>query len=620
MIGKRVQNLKKMTIRKQIFLALVLVTVAVTLSLGVVLYQVSRRTIEDDYRQAHADSLQVASNILAINLQSDVDEERNLLTNSTFTAAFSGGGAGTSFPASSNQTLTKQLNRVLFSRSEIRDILAVNTEGNILFTSQNDYNQKYVIPYYDGTQDLLSMDWIADCDAAKGKEIFYSGNVLFDDGKNDVFSVAKKLISIRNRAPLGYVVFNIRTSSLAAAFASRSGSYGTSDYCILDDSGSIVYAAEEPSADALAEIQDKLSGQMPEKEGNYVVAGFTNPLTQWNIVHVIARRELAGRSRVIGLAAFLTASALILASVWISSLISRHITAPLGRLEQTMKEVAGGKYEVREVFDDSEVGRIGNRFKDLVNNNIELESRLLRARIQERESQLLLLQTQINPHYLYNTLDTLYFMAVIRGEDQIADFVQALSENFKLSLNQGDELIPVSDELRRIRAYMKIQNYRFENRYTLVIRVPEEMNGEYLLTFLLQPLVENSVYHGLEPKPGPGTIWIAGSRENGILTFTVDDDGIGIQDAKALDAGYGVRNIRERIRLFYGESYGIAFSARKEGGTRAVMTSPVLTKEQVEKTLRQNPDTPGGQAVPDGQRIPDKQNMPNAGHGMKTVE
>ena len=587
----RKNHRRALSLRKQIFLALVIITMVSTMIPALVLFETSKSTVEREYKAASHDSLQVAKNILDLSLSSIVEEERKLLTNATFLGAFTDLEAGTPyFSAAASRQMTRELDRILFSRTEIRDILCVNNAGNLIFTSQNDYNQHYVVPYYNGTKNILSGSWVALADKAKGKEVFFGTNVLYDDGKDDTFSIAKRLYSIKSRDPIGYVVFNVRKSALSVAFPTRQkGDKPISYYFVLDQDGTILYTAGEEAIENAVQTQiGEIFQSGRDEDGDYVTATVEDSGTGWKVAAAISKQALSGKSSYVGYVAMGLAIAIILISVWLSSIIAGRITRPLSTLERTMRQVAEGEHHVEEQFDESEVGRIGNQFRDLVNNNIDLQNRLLNARIREREQQLLLLQTQINPHYLYNTLDTLYFMAEIKGEEEIADFVQALSENFRLSLNEGDKLIPVSKELERIRAYMKIQNYRFEGRFVLTIDVPEELMEEYLLTFLLQPLVENAVYHGLEPKAGPGTITLTGREEAGILTFAVEDDGIGIQDPSTLDSGYGIRNIRERIRLFYGSEYGICFSAGAKGGTRAVIRIPELTKEQAEKILHRD--------------------------------
>ena len=143
-------------------------------------------------------------------------------------------------------------------------------------------------------------------------------------------------------------------------------------------------------------------------------------------------------------------------------------------------------------------------------------------------------------------------MAVIHNADDMAEMVMALSDTFKLSLNQGNKLIYVKDEIAKIKAYMKIQNMRYHGRFEFVLDVAEDIMDLKILSFILQPVVENSMYHGLEAKRGNGRISVKGYRDGDSLHFILSDNGVGIKDMAELEKGYGVRNIRERIRLFYG--------------------------------------------------------------------
>jgi two-component system sensor histidine kinase YesM len=170
-------------------------------------------------------------------------------------------------------------------------------------------------------------------------------------------------------------------------------------------------------------------------------------------------------------------------------------------------------------------------------------------------------------------------MAVIHGDDDIAEMVQALSDTFKLSLNKGDRFIRVRDEIERIRAYMKIQNMRYHDRFDLQLEVDDSILDEKILTFILQPVVENAVYHGLEARVGAGWIHIQGTRIPGetkdSLQFIISDNGVGMEDVSKVDKGYGINNIRERIRLLYGNSYGLKFESTPHVGTRVTITVPV---------------------------------------------
>ena len=192
-----------------------------------------------------------------------------------------------------------------------------------------------------------------------------------------------------------------------------------------------------------------------------------------------------------------------------------------------------------------------------------------------KDAQLKALRSQISPHFLYNTLDTLYWMALEEGAEQVADLTQALSEIFKISLSEGVEFISVGDEIRFIEDYLHIQNVRFENKFLVKILVDEEIMDMHIIKQILQPFVENAIYHGLEPKIGKGCITITGKTQEDHLIFTVEDDGVGLPDGVDVMQGYAVSNVYQRIRLHYGEKADIQFESCPGEGTTVKLILPV---------------------------------------------
>ncbi|MCR5717362.1 MAG: histidine kinase [Lachnospiraceae bacterium] len=572
------------SIRQQIFAAMVLVSVLSVTILGSILYYNSRKTIEHEYQTAHENSLQVASNIIEISLNNMISKARSFLTDREFKGLLANEKRGsTEFLYVVNQQLTEVLNSYISGENALRDICVVNMEGNICFASQNDKNRAKIASYYT-TGDLPEQDFIAAAREEQGKEIFYGYNVLFEDAEGyESFSLVKELIDPDTMEPMGYLIMNIKKRILDDAFGTKSEGYSTNRYLILDrqDVGNRrqkpVYISNIGS-----ELEERVILEDYFREtssGDYIYTTYTNAVSGWEMVNVIAREELAEKSTYIGLLSVLVSLILVAASSYVSSLIATRITRPLNVLEDNIKAVAEGNYKIEADFDDSEIGRIGNQFKNMVNNNLELENRLLNSKISEREAQLLLLQSQINPHFLYNTLDALYFMAVIHNDDEIAELVQALSDTFKLSLNQGDKMIRVCDEIHHIQAYMKIQQFRYRDRFTLELNIDPKIEQQQMLALLLQPLVENSVYHGLESRAGEGKIIVSGYQEGDGMTFSVEDNGIGMEDITVINRGYGVRNIRERIRLFYGEQYDLQCTSIPGKGTKMVIHIPMREGE-----------------------------------------
>ena len=153
--------------------------------------------------------------------------------------------------------------------------------------------------------------------------------------------------------------------------------------------------------------------------------------------------------------------------------------------------------------------------------------------------------------------------------------VEALSDNFKLALNNGSKYIKVADSVKWMQGYMKLQNMRYNNRFELFVDISREILQRETITFIFQPFIENAMYHGLEPKIGKGKISLRGWQEQNNMIFTIEDDGVGIDDMSRLENGYGVRNVIERIKLNYGEKYGVTFESSPGNGTKVTIVVPV---------------------------------------------
>lgn len=286
--------------------------------------------------------------------------------------------------------------------------------------------------------------------------------------------------------------------------------------------------------------------------------------------------------------------------------ISRTITNPLYRLRDTMKRVAQRDFGVRFAYRYHDVvGDLGDSFNDMVEETQTLVGKLEEEREQVRIQQLLkrraelkALQAQINPHFLYNTLDSISWMATDAGADEISDIAIALANLFRSGLKRGNELSPLEDEITHVSSYLKIQKMRYQERFDYTLEVPEAMLSSYCIRLLLQPLVENAIYHGIKPTYQKGNIRIGGAQDGDRLRLWVMDDGVGIEPEKMEEinrklrehvvvdkAGYGIFNVNERINLYFSDPFGLAY--RREGGwTVAEITVPMVSAEEVERYVQ----------------------------------
>lgn len=237
------------------------------------------------------------------------------------------------------------------------------------------------------------------------------------------------------------------------------------------------------------------------------------------------------------------------------------------------------------VGSNDEIGELTRNFNYMQTRIAALLDEKYRLGQEIKNLELKALQAQINPHFLYNTLDLINWMAVRTNTPEISRVIKALSKFYRLSLNKGDDTITIANELEHVRAYVEIQNMRFDNCIRLIIDVPPEIQEYKMLKLVLQPLVENSIIHGiLEKDQESGVIQITGELDVGTIRLYVTDDGVGMPPKKAarmlIDVstdehhGYGVKNIHERIQLNYGMKYGLSYQSEPGKGTTVTITIP----------------------------------------------
>lgn len=274
----------------------------------------------------------------------------------------------------------------------------------------------------------------------------------------------------------------------------------------------------------------------------------------------------------------------LFAGTWpFSYMVSRALARPTAKLHDSMEKFKNGDFDQYiEVENQDEIGQLANTFNQMVQDIKTLIDKNYVMQLREKNSELDALQAQINPHFLYNVLDSLYWQAVGDGNEKIAENILNLSTLFRMLLSQGQSEIPVRSEMELVESYLHIQKMRFNKRLTFQIDVEEEMMEESICKLTLQPFVENAVVHGLEASAEGGKVWVKGWRDGTNLHFTVRDNGVGMEqeeadrillgvEAQQRDAnkvgGYAIRNIKERLKLRYGENFSLKMQSQKGEGT-----------------------------------------------------
>ncbi len=279
---------------------------------------------------------------------------------------------------------------------------------------------------------------------------------------------------------------------------------------------------------------------------------------------------------------------LLLLVIILSYYIPRSITMPITRISRVTNQVAKGNLSVRAAAESgAEARMLSDSLNAMIDKINELLDQVTTEQIRLRKAEFELLQAQINPHFLYNTLDTIVWLAEAGDQKRVVSMVGNLSDFFRTSLNQGKDIISIREELAHVRSYLEIQQVRYQDILRYEITVPEDLYEYKIPKITIQPLVENALYHGIKNKRGQGTITITGERsENGFVLY-VRDNGIGMTQGRLNEvrAGiqklsytgkeiYGLYNVNERIRLNFGETYGISIESTYGEGTCVSISLP----------------------------------------------
>ena len=268
--------------------------------------------------------------------------------------------------------------------------------------------------------------------------------------------------------------------------------------------------------------------------------------------------------------AFLTLM-VIFFSIW----LPKSFTRPITDLVTVTDRVSRGDLDARsDNASTDEVGELARSMNQMIDKINELLSQITKEQIRIREAELELLQLQINPHFLYNTLDTIIWLAEGGDEKRVVGMVKSLSAFFRTSLSRGRDIITIKEELLHAKSYLEIQQFRYQDILDYEIDVPDEFGGYSIPKITIQPLIENALYHGIKNKRGGGRITVKGRREGDDIVISVTDDGIGMTEERleeviaglnrkqpADSAIYGLYNVNERIRLKFGEKYGITLDS-----------------------------------------------------------
>lgn len=380
---------------------------------------------------------------------------------------------------------------------------------------------------------------------------------------------------------------------------------------LIDGSGEIIYHPRQQLIYAGLQEENNLTAaaysdgthtenfQSQRRQVTVKTVGYTG----WKLVGVVPVETLRDNYSQLLLFAMFVVIFSIFLLVFVNLRLSEWITAPMKKLELAVRELEKGAESVDfDVDGPYEVEHLSRSVQSMVSTMRHLMEDILRQEEEKRRSELDVLQSQINPHFLYNTLDSVVWMTENGRTQEAVAMLTALARFFRISLSKGSSIIPIGDELEHARNYLAIQKMRYKNKFFADISVEQGVERLYTVKLIIQPILENAIYHGMEYADGDGEIHIRAFREGENMVIEVEDNGPGMPEqvveqllnpgisvsaARPGGTGIGLRNVHQRIQLTFGPAYGLTIRSEPDRGTVVRICLPALGENEVRKCRRE---------------------------------
>ena len=480
----------------------------------------------------------------------------------------------------------------LLSRADISSIMIFGKKKMLLNRSMYTY-QKVALDY-------SKLDWYAKA-VAKPQDAIITGpnRHSFFDTDDEVISLSREVQSYENGTFRGVILINLNMNKIAEicnSFQEKQENF----ICIINDKGELVYeqqnGKERFAFDEKENRQELNTALGKTKEScfrlnyrgeKYLVTRTDMKTTGWTLVSMVPYKSVMAETMAISGVMILAVVITLIVTLLLLNRILTGVVKPLKKLEKYMVQVNPDNMDQRmEILTDDEIGHLSMKFNQMMDRIRNLKEQVIEEQEDKRKYELQALQAQINPHFLYNTLDSIIWMAETNDSNIVA-MTEALAKLFRISLNKGNEEISLERELEHVKNYLIIQSMRYADKFTYEISAEPGVERCRTIKLILQPIVENCIYHGIKKKRGTGKITIRAYRREQNLIIEVSDDGCGmpeeicrkilsdeIESENISGSGIGVKNVNERIQLRFGKKYGLSYSSEEGVGTTVTYVLP----------------------------------------------
>ena len=582
--------LRDCTLQKKLIIHFSIIIGFLVITIGLLAYKSAEKVISEDVSSYAIERLQQANKSIDVNLQ-DADKImlsvffdrniRNYINNSQ----------KSSYEKSSAQLeITRILQGNVYARKDITQLFIVDKNNN-LYSSNAGTNLDLLQKekwFKEFAEKNIGKEIIGTHEETKYIPVFYSGS-----GK--VVTILRKYVDLDRNLYLGTMGIDIDYTIIKNIFEDVDVE-NYKDILLINDDGTIVYSHDEKA------IGKKIDVSLYDQtfKGNYgsyfktinskeqLIIYAKSNVSGWKLVQVIPVQKLLVNATGVRNKIFLIGLICLMLSIVFSVGISSNVSNPVKKLIKVMNKVEEGNLEVKlDITSHDEIGQISASFNRMVSEINNLVKKIYEEENFKKQAELRLLQQQINPHFLYNTLDSINWMARIQNASNISSAITALIKLLQVNAQVEKDFIKIGEEVEYVKNYIYIQKFRYGNKFEVIYEIDKGIEDNPVLKLILQPLVENAIKHGLGDVEENGVIKISGKKMDNNIVFWVDDNGPGIDEEKVLkiltsevksnenNFNIGIENINRRIKLYYGNSFGLKIYKLLPYGTRAEIIIPL---------------------------------------------
>lgn len=589
--------LRHMTLRKKT-ITLFLLLIAIPLSIqGIVTYYEFSKSVE---RRTAVYSSQIVEQINR-NLDRDIMELQRLsllpLYDQRVLSILKQNNQtvpGNYYPSYADlEKMTFFISGMTFNRPEVEGIHIIANNGYV-FSNLDPTTVRFFI-------DVKKEDWyqrVLDGDGAVVLIPTHKPGYYFVNGRTGYFSLARLIREPNTNATLGIIKIDLRLDMIRQILTNTQFSeYG--NLFIINGNNELFF--ENQSSNLMPRFSDMLKDtkllslnsekQVDIQDKRFLLVNHQSNETGLKVISLIPIETLLTETKRLRNFTFIIAAVCLMAAGGLAVIFAYNLSAPLVRLKKKMLKVEQGNFSQRVPVESlDEIGQLSAGFNKMVEEINRLVKEVYVIGLREKESELAALQSQINPHFIYNTLESINMIAISNGNFDVSDMVSALGKLLRYTVDRPDRFVTLREELDSINFYMRIQQVRYGERLRVNFLVDENLYDLPVPKLLFQPLVENAIYHGIGDRENGGTIWIETFRSEDALILSVKDDGKGLTNEQITDLrnsltfsepfnpkghGLALRNVHQRIVLLYGNEYGLYIDGNEGQGASFTLTLPI---------------------------------------------